>query len=215
MGFDLGDYKQVSDRIDRHRDAERTYPDGSFDSQISFHQIGGSDYVMCKASFYRTPDDLRPGVGHSWLKIPGSTSFTRGSEVENAETSARGRALVGALVSDSRASADEIAAKTSQEPADEIAAETSQEPAEVSQPTRRRKTLPKPEQAPQKPAVPCSVHGDKGDKCDWLRQAVLILIQETKPEEATRARWREAYGPAAQLVCWQLEAVRDEIREPT
>ena len=30
MGFDLGDYKQVSDRIDRHRDAERTYPDGSF-----------------------------------------------------------------------------------------------------------------------------------------------------------------------------------------
>ena len=79
--------------------------------------------------------------------------------------------------------------------------------------TRRRKTLPKPEQAPQKPAVPCSVHGDKGDKCDWLRQAVLILIQETKPDEATMARWREAYGPAAQLVCWQLEAVRDEIRE--
>ena len=89
------------------------------------------------------------------------------------------------------------------------------QPAEVSQPTRRRKTLPKPKQAPQKPAVPCSVHGDKGDKCDWLRQAVLILIQETKPEEATRARWREAYGPAAQLVCWQLEAVRDEIREKT
>ena len=203
MGFDLGDYKQVSDRIDRHRDAERTYPDGSFDSQISFHQIGGSDYVMCKASFYRTPDDLRPGVGHSWLKIPGSTSFTKGSEVENAETSARGRALVGALASDTRASADEIAA------------ERPQEPAQVAQPARRRKTLPKPEQAPQKPAVPCSVHGDKGDKCDWLRQAVLILIQETKPEEATRARWREAYGPAAQLVCWQLEAVRDEIREKT
>jgi len=52
------------------------------------------------------------GVGHSSMAIPGSTPYTRGSELENTETSAVGRALVMAgLPSKKVASGDEIRAK--------------------------------------------------------------------------------------------------------
>jgi len=52
------------------------------------------------------------GVGHSSMAIPGSTPYTRGSELENCETSAVGRALVMAgLPSKKVASSDEIRAK--------------------------------------------------------------------------------------------------------
>jgi hypothetical protein len=49
--------------------------------------------VEYKAFAYRTPDDPRPGEGVTWEPYPGTTNFTRLSEVENAETSAWGRAL--------------------------------------------------------------------------------------------------------------------------
>jgi hypothetical protein len=70
--------------------------------------------VMVKASVYRGMDPSEPpaGVGHSYLAIPGGTPFTRGAELENAETSAAGRALVMAgIPSKSVASADEVRGK--------------------------------------------------------------------------------------------------------
>jgi hypothetical protein len=69
--------------------------------------------VVVKAYAYRTPDDPRPGIGHSSLTIPGATPYTRGSELENAETSAWGRALaaLGFEVKKAIASADEVRSK--------------------------------------------------------------------------------------------------------
>ena len=135
-GSRLGDYAEVATRIRAHRDKDRKYPDGSFQSEHEFvtvtHAVrrdkweGGKKvgeywtepmpvtYVLVTARFYRTPDDLRPGVGKSWLMMPGLTPYTRGSELENAETSAWGRALVAALAADTKksvASADEVQAK--------------------------------------------------------------------------------------------------------
>ena len=102
------DYLEVKDRIADERERN---PEGSLQSEITFQTVSGKDWVLAKAWYYRTPDDPRPGIGHSWLQIPGSTNFTRGSEVENAETSAWGRALVAALRADTRksvASRDEV-----------------------------------------------------------------------------------------------------------
>jgi hypothetical protein len=81
------DYVTVAERIGAFHEK---YPEGSIQSEV----LTLNDHeVLVKAAAYRTADDPRPGIGHSWLGIPGSTPYTRGSEVENAETSAWGRAL--------------------------------------------------------------------------------------------------------------------------
>ena len=63
---------------------------------------------------YRTADDPLPSTGWSWLGLPGSTPYTKGSEIENAETSAWGRAIgsLGIGIANSIASADEVRSKT-------------------------------------------------------------------------------------------------------
>lgn len=79
----------------------------------------GKQRVMVKALAYRTPDDEHPAVGYSWMELPGTTNYTRGSELENTETSAIGRAIgfLGILVDKSIASANEVRAKTPDAPA--------------------------------------------------------------------------------------------------
>ena len=69
--------------------------------------------MTVKAYAYQDPEDKQPTTGHSWLNIPGKTNFTIGSELENAETSAVGRALAlsGYEVKKSIASKDEVAMK--------------------------------------------------------------------------------------------------------
>lgn len=111
------DYIDVATRIAEVRgDAERHYPDGSFQAWEPFRmvEVDGATYVAYTAAFYRTPDDPRPGIGSAWEQVPGKTAFTRGSELQNAETSAWGRALIAALAADSKkgiASADEVRAR--------------------------------------------------------------------------------------------------------
>lgn len=87
-GFNMEDYVPVNERIDAFK-AE--FPDGCLQSEIV--ELSESR-VIVKAYAYRTPDDARPGIGHSSVEIPGKTTFTKGSEIENAETSAWGRAIV-------------------------------------------------------------------------------------------------------------------------
>jgi hypothetical protein len=83
----LKDYVQVNERVIAFY---QQYPDGVLQSEI----VELSEKrVVIKAYAYRSPSDLLPGVGHSMMMIPGLTSYTRNSEVENAETSAWGRAL--------------------------------------------------------------------------------------------------------------------------
>jgi hypothetical protein len=107
------DYVEVADRI---RAWYETYPNGRIVTEIV--QLNDK-VVVVKASAYRgeTQDESPAGVGHSSMNIPGSTPYTRGSELENTETSAAGRALVMAgLPSKKVASGDEIRAKSGAAP---------------------------------------------------------------------------------------------------
>lgn len=115
------DYIDVAERIRAWYEA---WPNGRIETRIISHS---DSRVVVEARAYRGsrsdsgPDDElgfvddRPaGTGHSAMQIPGTTPFTRGSELENCETSAVGRALVMAgLPSKKVASGDEIRAKSS------------------------------------------------------------------------------------------------------
>lgn len=124
MAFQLDDYVTVAERIEQFR---AKYPDGSL--QAEWHMllvptaVKGEDgtwqtldrpIIVAKGYAYRTPDDPRPGIGHAQEPIPGKTPYTKDSEIQNAETSAWGRAIVAVLAADTRkgvASRDEIAAR--------------------------------------------------------------------------------------------------------
>ena len=90
MAFDkrsLDSYVQVNERI---IEFYTKYPLGSIQSEVL--QLT-DNHVIMKAYVYREPGDPNPGIGHSMMQIPGPTPYTKGSEIENAETSAWGRAL--------------------------------------------------------------------------------------------------------------------------
>lgn len=118
-------YVDVAERIAAVRgEAQRVYPEGSFQPAdlarpYTIETIGEQSYVVYVAAFYRTPDDLKPGIGAAWEIVPGRTPYTKHSELQNAETSAWGRALVAALAADTKrgiASAQEMRSQ-SNEPA--------------------------------------------------------------------------------------------------
>ncbi len=103
------DYIDVATRIVEFREK---HPTGSLQQvSLEFVVVNGKDWVVYTAAAYRTPDDIRPGIGTAWEPIPGPTNFTRDSEVQNAETAAWGRAMVAALAVDTKkgiASSEEV-----------------------------------------------------------------------------------------------------------
>jgi hypothetical protein len=106
VAFDLDpSYKQVPERI---ADFKQKHPEGSLrplnpDRPYSLEVIDGQTFVVYAAAAFRTPDDPAPGVGIAWEPVPGKTPYTRLSELQNAETSAWGRAIVAVLASESKA----------------------------------------------------------------------------------------------------------------
>jgi hypothetical protein len=102
------DYIPVADRITEFYEK---HPQGSLQSEILTLT---DSLVLVKAWAYRDAEDQRPGIGHSSLGIPGSTPYTRGSEVENAETSAWGRAIaaLGFEVKNGVATAEDVRNKS-------------------------------------------------------------------------------------------------------
>lgn len=117
MGFDskgLDDYIDVAQRIAEFR---AKHPEGSLqplnpEQPFEIREITGSDkngkevrgtFIIYTAAAYRTPDDPRPGVGCAYEVFPGRTPYTAGSELQNAETAAWGRAIVAVLAADTRA----------------------------------------------------------------------------------------------------------------
>ena len=86
MGF-ADDYVGVHERIEKFLEK---YPEGRIQTAIAHLS---ETLVVMQATVYRDAQDERPSIAHSQLGIPGRTNFTRDSEVENAETSAVGRAL--------------------------------------------------------------------------------------------------------------------------
>jgi hypothetical protein len=103
MGF-ADDYVSVAERLAEFRDK---YPEGALqpsDRKRPYHieRIGDQIFIVYVAAAYRVPGDPRPGIGVAWEPFPGKTSFTRDSELMNAETSAWGRAIVAALAADTK-----------------------------------------------------------------------------------------------------------------
>lgn len=115
----LSDYDEVPVRI---RAFYADHPEGRLLSRtiLSGENVGrthrfetdedGQRWVVVVADVFRTADDTHPaGTGTARDPFPGRTPYTRNSEVENAETSAWGRALSAAgYPGKSVASAEEI-----------------------------------------------------------------------------------------------------------
>jgi hypothetical protein len=115
-GFDLESYTTVQERISEFY---KMYPDGSL--QFEFKGIlEGSPLMMWGIAYaYRHQGDQRPGIGTAAELIEGKTPYTRGSELQNLETSAWGRCLaaLGLGLSKGIASKQEVqAAKDRQAP---------------------------------------------------------------------------------------------------
>lgn len=86
--FDMGDYVEVKDRIKPFHDM---YPKGRIETEVV--ELGDTRVTM-KAMLFDSLEAENPiATGYSWLAVPGKTPYTNGSEIENAETSAVGRAL--------------------------------------------------------------------------------------------------------------------------
>ncbi len=118
-GFDLKDYVEVKDRI---RLFYERHPDGRLvTGEVRISIDDDTPRVIVQAFAYRTVDDPHPGVGWSWMVLPGSTSYTKGSELENTETSAWGRAIgsLGIGIDKSIASGDEVKGKSGEAAAPE------------------------------------------------------------------------------------------------
>jgi hypothetical protein len=122
MAFDKSALKDYVDVAERIRAWYEAYPNARIETRIVEHT---EKRVVVEARAYRGVkgdsgasdelgfmDDRPAGIGHSAMQIPGATPYTRGSEIENCETSAVGRALVMAGLPSKRiASDDEIKAK--------------------------------------------------------------------------------------------------------
>lgn len=110
------DYIDVATRIVEFR---AQFPTGSLrpaDPAVPYRieQLGDQLYIVVVAAAYRSPDDQLPGIGMAYEPFPGRTPYTKGSELQNAETSAWGRAIVAALAADTKrgiASAEEISGR--------------------------------------------------------------------------------------------------------
>ena len=87
------DYVDVAERI---RGFKALYPEGTLQSWLRpyIEVVGDRTFIVYAAAAFRTPTDERPGIGWAWEPVPGPTNFTKDSELQNAETSAWGRAIV-------------------------------------------------------------------------------------------------------------------------
>lgn len=109
-------YNDVASRIVEFREK---YPTGTLrpldkSKPYTLEIINGNPCFVVVAAALRTPDDPEPGVGMAYEPIPGSTPYTRGSELQNAETAAWGRAMIAALAVDAKkgiASREEVDAQ--------------------------------------------------------------------------------------------------------
>ncbi len=104
MGFSMDDYVDVAERL---RILKEKYPLAvlrPFDpaNPYKVETIGDKTFIVYTAVCYKEPNDPNPAIATAWEEFPGRTQFTRGSELMNAETSAWGRVIVAALVSDTK-----------------------------------------------------------------------------------------------------------------
>jgi hypothetical protein len=142
-GYNMEGYVTVPERIALFY---KRYPGGSLQMDPPvFTEVEGKHYVIGRAYAYRTPDDIRPGIGTAWEVIPGSTPFTRGSEIMNLETSSWGRAI-GSLnigIDKSIATLDEIEAAKARNTIVRTTEAISDDPWQTDAPAPAHRTLTK------------------------------------------------------------------------
>ncbi|HXH35241.1 MAG TPA: hypothetical protein VNJ54_12660 [Plantibacter sp.] len=104
MTFNMEGYVDVLERLRRFKEE---FPEGFLRSEIIEYS---ESRVIVKAYAHRDQEDAKPAIGHAKEPIPGKTPYTRDSELENAETSAWGRALAALNFADfgKVASAEEV-----------------------------------------------------------------------------------------------------------
>jgi hypothetical protein len=90
MSYDLSSYTDVKTKIELFIEK---YPEGSIQFVLGGVCAHNPEMIWGQAFAYRTPGDARPGVGTAQELAIGKTNFTRGSELQNLETSAWGRAI--------------------------------------------------------------------------------------------------------------------------
>lgn len=115
---DLSDYVEVPERIEIFREK---YPNGSLQAEVVQWPTQDVPFVTVRAYAYRSESDARPGTGLAWEPYPGRTPYTKDSELQNAETSAWGRAIVAALAADAKrgiASREEVRNRSGAEQGD-------------------------------------------------------------------------------------------------
>lgn len=169
MGFQQNpDYITVAERIVEFR---TKYPKGSLQpwdpaKPYTLDTINGNPVFVVVAAAYREPGDERPGIGMAYEPIPGSTPYTRGSELQNAETAAWGRAIVAVLAADTNrgiASMEEVAAQEAREAQ-----------------TQRAPQQQRASQQQQPPAVDYSAWTDAIEERKGDRDQLLALYNEAK-----------------------------------
>jgi len=108
MTFSMDDYVPVVDRL---AEAYIRWPElRLWEHPAQVVVIDGQSFVASTVTAHRSPDDTHPAQATAWEPFPGRTSFTKGSEMMNAATSAVGRvlALMGIAAKKSIASRDEV-----------------------------------------------------------------------------------------------------------
>jgi hypothetical protein len=196
----LDDYVDVAERIRIFRDR---YPDGSlqpYDPANPFRvvEIGGAVFIQYTASAYRHPEDTMPGIAISWEPFPGTTPYTKGSELMNAETAAWGRAIVAALAADTKkiASLDEVRARRQAENTGHPSAEAPQtrqeRPQEAQRPQVAQTEIPASEAQERALYALSKKLGKLPPAKGTLSKAeAMKKIEELKELEASGAEGRE------------------------
>lgn len=89
MALDLSNYVDVAQRL---RMMHERWPDLRLqESPPQVVTVGQQQYISVTITAWRTPDDPLPAVATAWEPWPGTTPYTRNSEMMNAATSALGR----------------------------------------------------------------------------------------------------------------------------
>lgn len=121
MSFDLGDYKEVKDRV---LEWYELHPDGRIVADPPrLVTVGERFFIASTARVYKNEtEDTLFSQGSAWEPFPGKTPYTKDSEAMNAETSAIGRALAaaGIGVKKGMASRDEINLRSTRLPLSDV-----------------------------------------------------------------------------------------------
>jgi hypothetical protein len=121
------DYVPVAERLEKFYER---YPDGRVTTSIVEHNLE-SGFVLMRAEVYRSPDDAAPAATGHAFEVRGESYVNKTSYVENAETSAVGRALamLGFEVKRGIASREELQKTARMQPAAQASAKAATPPA--------------------------------------------------------------------------------------